>query len=148
MPRGIALVVTALALSVVAYAQSSTAASCVQVKGSDQCNRAAFVKLLAQAKTISVETQPYDRNGQRELKELVNHLGKKVAAAHGNLVFRLQRLSPNNNVYFGPNDRALASLRVYSRGSLVWVERFTGEPGTPWPTVVYETIQQFQGDTK
>ncbi len=148
MPRGIVLVVTALALSVAAYAQSSATASCAQVNGYDRCNHAAFVKLLARAKTISVATQPYDRNGQRELKELVSRLGKKLAAAHGDLVFRLLRANPGNGVYFGPNDRALASLRVYSRGSLVWVERFTGQPGVPWPTVVYDTIRQFQADTK
>lgn len=104
--------------------------------------------MLSHARTIAVETQPVDRNGQRELDELVVQLGKSVEASNADLTFRLEKLDPDNVIYVGPNDRALASLRVYSHGSIIWVETFGGQPDTPWPTVLYRIIQQFKGETK
>lgn len=144
----VSAILAVLALSFATHAQSSTGASCSQVKGQYQCDRAAFVRILSTAQTVAVETRPYDRNGQRELGELVGQLGKTVATTNADLTLRLDKLDPVNSVYFGPDDRGLASLRVYSHGSLVWVETFGGQPDTPWPTVVYRTIQQFKADTK
>lgn len=144
----IPLVLAALTLSIFAHAQSSAIAPCSQIKGQYQCDRAAFVRMLSRAGTIAVETQPFDRNGQRELNELVTHLGKAMATANADLTIRLERLDPESSIYFGPNARALASLRVYSRGTLIWVETYAGQPDTPWPTVVYRTIQQFEAEVK
>ncbi len=129
-------------------------AACSQVKGRYQCDQAAFVRTLSVARTVAVESQPYDRNAQRELTELAAQLGKTVATTNADLTFRLERLDPDNIIYYGPNSRDLALLRVYSRGpqgargSLVWVETFNGQPNMPWPAVVYKVIQQFKADTR
>jgi len=150
----IALVFAFIALSAAAHSQPSATVACSQLKGRYQCDQAAFVRALSTAKTVAVETQPFDRNGQRELAELVTHLGKTPAAADADLIFRLEKLDPEDGVYYGPNDRGLAALRVYSsgpqgtRGPLIWVETFVGQPDTPWPTVVYRIIQQLKSDAK
>lgn len=143
-----------LALSVAAQAQSSAATACQQVKGSYHCDRAAFVKSLSAARTVALQTQPYDRNSQRELAELATQLGKTIAAANADLLFRLEKPDPQNPIYYGPNSRALAVLRIYSRGPhgahgpLIWTETLTGQPGLPWPIVVHQVIRQFKADTK
>jgi hypothetical protein len=143
-----------LAFSVIAQAQSYAAAGCSLVKGRYQCDQVGWVKALANARTVLVETQPFDRNSQRRLAELATELGKTTASDDADLVFRLERLDPENNVYYGPNGRDLATLRVYSHGSqsargpLIWAETFTGQPDMPWPTVVHQLIQQFKSDTK
>ncbi len=142
------------ALPVFVRAETPGAAVCRQVKGSVQCDRAAFVKTLAAAHSVALQTQPFDRNGQRELGELAAQLGKTVSAANADLLFRLVRLDPANPVYYGPNNRVLAALRVYlpgvqgGRGPLLWIENYAGQPDTPWPTVVHQIIRQFKADAR
>ena len=138
----------------IAHAQSYAVAGCSQAKGHYQCDQAAFVKTLASARTIAVETQPFDRNGERRLAELAAQLGKTTATENADLVFRLEKIDPDRSVYYGPNGRELAALRVYSHesqnghGPLIWVETFIGQPDMPWPTVVHQIIQQFKTDTR
>jgi hypothetical protein len=148
------LALVLFALSLVARAQSYAVAGCSQVNGRYQCDQAAFVKTLAGARTIAVETQPSDRNGDKRLAELATQLGKTTATENADLVFRLEKIDPDRSVYYGPNGRELAALRVYSHGSqdghgpLIWVETFIGQPDMPWPTVVHQIIQQFKSDTR
>jgi hypothetical protein len=150
----LSLALVLLAFSLVVHAQSYAVAGCPQVKGRYQCDQSAFVKTLAVARTVAVETQPFDRNGERQLTELATHLGKTASAENADLVFRLEKIDPDRNVYYGPNGRELAAIRVYSHGSpdahgpLIWIETFVGQPDMPWPTVVHELIQQFKADTK
>jgi hypothetical protein len=148
------LALALFAFSLVAYAQSYSVAGCSQVRGRYQCDQAAFVKVLTNARTIAVATQPFDRNGEKQLTELAKQLGKTAASANADLVFRLERIDPENSLYYGPNGRDLAALRVYSHGSqaahgpLIWTETFTGQPDMPWPTVVHQIIQQFKTDAR
>jgi len=154
MPKCAILVLALLTFVSAVRSQSSTDGACSLVRGAYKCDHAAFAKALSGAKTIAVETQPFNRNGQQELAELVTQLGKTPVDADADLIFRLEKLDPDDSVYFGPNDRALAALRVYSkgphgtRGSLIWVETLIGQPDTPWPSVVYRVIQRFKSDAR
>lgn len=143
-----------VALSVAAQAQSSAAVACQQDKGRYQCDQTAFMRSLSAAKTVAVETRPFDSNGQQQLGKLATQLGKTVASTNTDLIFRLERLNPDDTIYYGPNSRDLAALRVYSCGPqgsggvLIWVEIYNGQPDMPWPTIVYEIIQQFKANTR
>ena len=149
----IPLVLAALVFSVAVQAQTETAA-CPQVRGSYKCDHTAFVQSLSAARTVALETRPYDRNGQRELAELAVHLGKTIATTNADLLFRLERPDLQSPIYYGPNSRVLAVLRIYSRGKqgsrgpLIWTESLTGQPGLPWPIVVHQIIRQFRSDTR
>jgi hypothetical protein len=154
MRARICFALTVLVFSFAAHAQPSMVVACSQVKSGYQCDQAAFAKTLSGARAIAIETQPFDRNGERELAELAAQLGKATSAEKADLVFRLERIDPDHSLYYGPNSRELATLRVYFRssqnahGPLIWIETFTGQPDMPWPTVVHEIIEQFKADTK
>jgi hypothetical protein len=135
-------------VSAVLHAQSAAPAPCLLVKGSYRCNRTAFERTFAKARTVTVQTQPYDRNALREFGELITKLGKSIASKNADIALRLDRLDPDDTIFYGPGDRPLALLRVYSHGSLIWVENFSGQPDTAWAAVVYGVIQQFRTDAQ
>jgi hypothetical protein len=134
-------------------AQATSAAGCVQDKDRFTCNATAFAVALKNAATIAVDSQPSNQIADGQLGRLVGSLGKTVSPGQADLTFVLVRID-YGGVNYGPGDRELAALRIYShgpegaRGPLVWVEPFSGLPDMPWPTVVRELIVQFKDDIK
>lgn len=112
----ILLVAVPLLVSTVLHSQSAAPAPCLLVKGSYRCNRSAFEGAFAKARTVTVQTRPYDRNALREFGELIAKLGKSIAGKNADIILQLDRLDPDDTIFYGPGDRPLALLRVYSRG--------------------------------
>jgi len=139
-------ILLALLCPAVLIAQSTP---CTLHKQTYTCDKASFAAALKRAKTIAIETQPRDHAAPAQLKDLVLSLGKTVAPDTADLTFRLTR-TESSGVYVGPTSAALATLSVYgqapdgSRGPLLWLETFTGQPDMRWPSIVHATIQQFQ----
>ena len=134
-------------------AQAPSSQACSLEKGYYHCDLAAFSRTLKAAWTVAVESRPSSRATDKSLHDLVRSMGKAETAEDADLAFVLLR-APDAGINFGPGDRELASLRVYSRGpnggqgQLIWVETFDGQPDMPWPTVVYDLIRQFKASIK
>jgi hypothetical protein len=129
--------------------QGHTSPGCTIEKGDYHCNQAAFLTALKEAKSVAVESQPFDRATTNSLSKLAQLLGKTEISAPADLTFVLIRTQAEG-IFFGPSERELASFLVYSRGpkgagrQLIWIETFDGEPDMAWPIVVYDIIRQFK----
>lgn len=142
--------VAGAALSVTARAQGD-AGGCTHDRGVYTCDWQVFRARFDVARTVSLEAQPMDRSTESQLRQLVVDLGKSVAGPDrpGDLVFRVAPVDPTG-IAIGPADQPLGSLQVYaagspgSRGTLLWVETFTGQADRPWPTMVNALINQFR----
>lgn len=134
-------------------AQSPSPIACSLEKGYYHCDQAAFARTLNEARTVAVESQPFNVATNQALRDLVRSLDKTEAADSADLTFVLMK-APDTGINFGPNDRELASLRIYShgpkdaRGQLIWVETLDGQPDMPWPMAVYDLIRQFKASIK
>ncbi len=123
------------------------------VRGSYHCDQTVFARYLKETKTVAIESQPSNLATNRALRDLIKTLDKTETAENADLTFVLIK-APDTGIYFGPNDRELASLQIFSRGprgargQLIWVETFDGQPDTPWPTAVYDLIQQFKASVR
>jgi len=124
---------------------------CSKDKNRYSCDKPQFKKILRDTRIVAVKSQPYNRISDKALENLARELGKSVQSGSAELTFLLEPADPDG-IYFGPNDRELASLRVFSRGSkgergqLLWVESFIGQPDMPWLMVVHGVIQQFKAE--
>jgi hypothetical protein len=116
------------------------------------CDKPNFEKILRVAKTASVRT-PRLQPSSGQIGKLVQSLGKTIRPDSADLTFVLVRPDPNG-IYYGPSDRDLADLRVYygasgnDPGTLVWVESYSGQPGTAWSIVVHHLTEQFRAQFK
>jgi hypothetical protein len=123
------------------------APACSLEKGYYHCDQAAFLATLKQAKTVSVESQPFDQATTNSLEKLVHILNKTEVSGPADLTFVLNKTQAEG-INYGPSGRELASLLVYSKGptgkQLIWVETFDGEPDLAWPIVVYDILRQFK----
>ena len=130
-------------------AQAQISPGCTIEKGDYHCNQAAFVVALKEARTVAVESQPFDRATTNSLNSLARTLGKTESPAPADLTFVLIRTQAEG-IFYGPSERELASFLVYSRGpngagrKLIWIETFDGEPDMAWPIVVFDIIRQFK----
>jgi hypothetical protein len=130
-------------------AQAASSAGCALDKGYYHCDQAAFLATLKQAKTVAVESQPFDQATTNSLDKLARTLNKTEVSGPADLMFVLNKTQAMGLSY-GPSGRELASLLVYSHGAagpdrqLVWVETFDGEPDLAWPIVVYDILRQFK----
>ena len=130
-------------------AQGQTSPGCTIEKGDYHCNQAAFLTALKEAKSVAVESQPFDRATTNSLSKLAQLLGKTEISAPADLTFVLIKTQAEG-IFFGPSERELASFLVYSRGpkgagrQLIWIETFDGEPDMAWPILVYDIIRQFK----
>ncbi len=128
------------------------AVSCALHKNTYLCDWAVFKKTLAAARTIALKSKPMDPGGDAELKKLAGDLGKRAVVAPEEDADLVMVIVPaeDSGIFYGPGGRALATLRVYGRGSLnrrgplMWAETLDGQPDIPWPAVVYQLIAQFQ----
>ena len=141
------------AFTIEAVPARATVFGCSKDKTHYSCNKPAFTKVLKDAKIVAVESKPFDKISAKALQGLARELGKSVQPGSADLIFVLEP-TDSDGIYFGPNDRELATLRIYSHGSksehgqLLWVESFVGQPDMPWPTVVHGAIQQFKAEFK
>jgi hypothetical protein len=139
--------------AVTTSAQTISSTPCTLNKQVYTCDEASFASTLKQARTIAIEALPRDQAAAAQLKELVTSLGKTLAPDTADLTFRLTRPEPSG-VNIGPAGVPLAILSVYaqaadgSRGPLLWLETFTGQPDTPWPSIIHAAIQRFQENFK
>ena len=130
-------------------AQTISSTPCTLSKQVYTCDKASFAATLKQVRIIAIEAQPRDQPAAAQLKQLVTSLGKTFAPNTADLTFRLTR-TESSGIYVGPTNSALATLSVYglapdgSRGPLLWLETFTGQPDMRWPSIIHATIQQFQ----
>lgn len=116
------------------------------------CDKAKFEGILAQARTVAIETAPTDAVAQNALKKLIAATGKTLVdrSEHPDLTFLLVP-ADQSGVQYTSNRSVLAALRVYAadpqkagRGALVWVENATGEADTPWGLSVNRVTGQFK----
>ena len=135
-----------------AYAQVPPTA-CPRVKNQYSCDKPEFAHTLKAAKTIAIESQPFNKVSEKALADLARSLGKTVQPDSADLTFVLGPPDPDG-IYIGPNDRDLATLSVYARGTkghhgqLLWIDTFRGQPDVIWPMVVQGIVQQFKSDFK
>lgn len=145
-----------LGISSTMLAQSDIALSdgCTLNKEVYTCDRTAFLRVLAAARTAAIETGPTDAVAQDSLKKLIAAAGKTLVARgqHADLTFLLVPVD-TNGVQFTTGQTNLGSLRVFSaradqpgRGSLVWAENYTGTADTQWFAVVSRLVQHFQAE--
>jgi hypothetical protein len=140
-----------LAFSIAPSLLSQTASTpgCTVEKGYYHCNQAAFLAALNEAKTVAVESRPFDQATTDSLGKLVRALNKTEVSSSGDLTLVLIRTQAEG-IFYGPSDRELASFLVYSASpqgtekQLIWIETFNGEPDLVWPIVVYDIIRQFK----
>jgi hypothetical protein len=116
-------------------AQAPSSQACSLEKGYYHCDLAAFSRTLKAAWTVAVESRPSSRATDKSLHDLVRSMGKAETAEDADLTFVLLK-APDSR---GPNG---------GQGQLIWVETFDGQPDMPWPTVVYDLIQQFKASIK
>jgi len=142
------------AFEIEAVPAQSPALVCSKDKyNSYSCDKPQFLKIFKDARIVSVETHPYNQIAAKALEDLARELGKSAQSGSADLTFVLEPANPDA-IYFGPNDRELASLRVFSsgpkggRGQLIWVETLIGQPNLPWLMVVHGVIQQFKAEFK
>ena len=132
-------------------AQASSVSECKVEKGNYQCDRDGFLAALRDAKTVAVESKPFDTATINSLSKLVRTLKKAEVTSPPDLSFVLIK-SQAEGIFYGPSQRELASLLVYAGGpqssnrKLIWIETFNGEPDLVWPIVVFDIIKQFKSN--
>jgi hypothetical protein len=127
--------------------------ACSRVNNQFSCDKVQFTRALKAAEFVAIESQPFNKVSLSALERLVRDLGKTVRTDSPDLTFVLAP-ADSDAIYFGPNDKELATLRVYSRGpqgqhgQLLWVESFSGQPDMTWLMVTRGTILQFEAEFK
>jgi hypothetical protein len=107
------------------------------------CDRTDFLKRFAEGRTLALESVPRDRVADGQLASLSKSVGKTVVPGAADLTLRLVR-DADSGFAVGTGDEELGTLRVIAAGRLIWVERYRGQPDTPWQAVVRGLTQQFQ----
>lgn len=150
--RTLAAVLFLAALKTALLAQTPVV-GCTKDKSHYSCDKAQFTTILKAAKVLAVETHPLNKVSAGALNGLARELGKRIDPGSADLFFELEPAEPDG-IYFGPNDKELALLRVFQRGpngghgQLLWVESFDGQPDIVWPMVVRGAVRQFKEDFK
>jgi hypothetical protein len=143
----------AFSIAPAALSQASSTSGCAVEKGYYQCNRAEFLATLKEAKTVAVQSRPFDQATTNSLGKLARTLQKSEISGSADLTFVLIKTQAEG-IFYGPSQRELASFLVYARNSqgtgrqLIWIETFEGEPDIAWPIVVFDIIQQFKASIK
>jgi hypothetical protein len=137
---------------VLAQEGSSLVSACILKKGVYTCDGVSFQKILANAKTVSLETHTIDKIAQSQLGDFVTKKLGKTLVLEGNptdLVFLLYPIEAEG-VNYSSGDTDLGTLRIYlpnpqnAPGEIVWAEVFSGRVELPWASVVHPLILQFQ----
>ncbi len=142
------------AFNLEAVSVRATVFGCSKDKGHYSCDKPAFTTALKDARTVAVESQPFNKISTNALQSLARELGKNVQPESAQLIFDFEPTNSDDTVYYVPDDRELATLRVYAaasngkRGQLIWVESVVGQPDQPWAMIVHSAIQQFKADLK
>jgi hypothetical protein len=147
----VVVLVGALIIGGVGRAQSVNDPGCTLEKQVYTCDWQAFLPQFEKARTVAIETRQIDRFTARQLREMVDELGKSVTpeGEQGDLTILLIPVD-STGVHIGPAGEPLATLRIYRslpgapRGRLLWAETYTGQPDRPWPMTVHALIEQFE----
>lgn len=143
------VLVLAFSIAPAAVSQAPSTPGCTVKKGYYHCDRDNFLAALKAAKNIAVESKPTDTATKESMGRLVRSLDKKETSGSADLTFVLIR-SQFEGIFYGPSDRELASLLVYSGSAqgpdrkLIWIETFDGQPDLVWPIVVFDILKQFK----
>jgi hypothetical protein len=130
--------------------------ACILKKGVYTCDGVTFQKILANAKTVSIDTHRIDKVAQSQLTDFIQKKLHKTVATDGgpsDLIFLLMPID-NDGINYMENDIDLGTLRVYlpnsqnQRGDLIWAEVFYGRHDMTWPSVVTGVIDQFRSRFK
>ena len=147
-------VLAAGSLQGVAFAQVGARPACTQNGATWVCNPAMFQKAVQEARTVSLDVRPMDRNGRMQMERLASDLGKPVVQGRaGDLTMALVQVN-TEGVNIGPAARELATLSVYApgaegqHGALVWSETYSGQADMRWPAVVHALIKQFRASVE
>jgi hypothetical protein len=148
-----AAVLCLVALNVRTTVAQAPSRGCSKIRDQYSCDKPQFTQALKNARTVAVETQPLNQVSAKALVDLARQLGKAVDPGSPDLIFELEPAAADG-VYYGPNDRELAVLRVFARGAnggrgpLLWTESFVGQPDMAWAMVVHGEMQQFRSEFK
>lgn len=132
--------------------EMNVSAGCTLSHNEYTCDKGKFDAVLANAKTVAIETGPTDAVAQNQLKKLVGSAGKTLVERdqHPDLTFLLVPVDAPG-VQYTSNETQLAALRVFAanpasagRGDLVWAENYTGQVDAPWFAVVNRLVGQFR----
>ena len=141
--------------SVAAQSPEPQEKPCVQQRDKTYlCNLHTFRHALNAAGAVTLDTDPYDRASERNLRALVTHLHKTIAPHQdADLVIALHAVN-SNGIVIGPGDNELARLDVYRAGhagepdELMWSETYAGDAEKPWPLIVNALVEQFEDSVK
>lgn len=153
LAESLAAILCLAAFHVNAATAQTTPAACTKDKDHYTCDKQQFTRVLKNASTVAVESKPSDHVAADALKVLAGKLGKSVQTDSADLIFVLEPTT-YGGVYFGPEERELATIRVYARGSkgghgeLLWVESLVGQPDRAWLMVVHDLTEQFKAEFK
>lgn len=114
------------------------------------CDRSELLKRFAEARTLTMESQPRDHVADVQMASFGKSLGKRVVPVQpADITVRLVR-PEHTGVVVGSGDVDLASLRIFSTKNgteashLLWVETYRGQEDMPWIAVVRAVMWQFQ----
>ena len=132
--------------------EMNISAGCTLSHNEYTCDKGKFDAVLANAKTVAIQTGPTDAVAQNQLKKLVVSAGKTLVEGdqHPDLTFMLVPVDVPG-VQYTSNETEIAALRVFAanpssagRGDLVWAENYTGQVDAPWFAVVNRLVGQFR----
>ena len=140
----LAATLLAAAISVVGYAQITP---CTFRQQEPICDKSAFAKAFAAAKTVSFNEADLNPYFAKQLAELLTSRGKQIIpfADHPDLTFALTFPS-TEGVFVGPSGVVLARLRIYGPSAstpLVWEETYMDQPDVPLQAAVQYLLKQF-----
>jgi hypothetical protein len=131
---------------------ASSVPACILNKGIYTCEGVTFQKDLANAKTVSLETNTIDKVAQSQLRDFITKKLGKTIVSEGSpteLIFLMYPIE-GEGMTFSPGETDRGTLRVYlpgpdnKRGALIWAEVLSSREDMPWPAVVHGLIAQFQ----
>jgi hypothetical protein len=143
---------TATASPALAQGETTASAACRLHNNLYTCNRAAFQRVLSNAKTVAIETGATDAIGQQKLRALVTEMGKVLVPLnqHADITLLLVPVDPAG-VEYNTDNAQLATFRVFAanpghsgRGDLVWAENYNGDIDLQWPQIINQVLSTFR----
>ena len=108
------------------------------------CDRSELLKRFAEARTLTLQSEPQDHVADVQLASFAKKLGKQVVPAQpADITVRLVRNIQTGMDMVGSADVDLASLRIFSTKNgtesshLLWVETYHGQQDMQWYAVVH-----------
>ncbi len=133
--------------------EMNVSAGCTLSHNEYTCDKGKFDAMLANAKTVAIETGAHGCSGSEPVEEAGGSRGKDTGCQrdqHPDLTLLLVPVDAPG-VQYTSNETQIAALRVFAanpasagRGDLVWAENYTGQVDAPWFAVVNRLVGQFK----